>query len=1194
MYLKRLEIQGFKSFADGVEIELGPGITVIVGPNGCGKSNLTEAVQWVLGEQSARALRGYRMEDVIFSGTSRRRTHGMAEVSLTFDNTSQILPLAYEEVRITRRVYRSGESEYFINKTPCRLRDIQELFLSCGIGRAAFSIIAQGKIDEFLFMRPDERRVYLEEAAGVGKYRRRKADALQKLGETEQSLIRIRDLLGELERRRTPLAEQARIANLYNLYKNNRRQLELRLLEGQLCRIREKRNQVFTSQQTIQATLAQEQQRIAGLENEIKELENGLRERKKRIAHLEQEVDGIQKIKQEASIARVRAEEKLVSCSLRKRELESRLQGIEQKVSGSVAELHELGEACDRCVQQKKQIEAEIGMMEKGKEDWEKQKSRSDSDLEAHHLKVFDILHKKTALNSEIQGINNKRELLLRHQEDLKEKETAGNRRMQDLQEQIQRLDVLHSQQISSLEETLQECNDLRTCLDGLYKERQEVTTGIREHIQEFEGKQMRLRILLEAEEKKEGYQRGVREILKATAEGHASCQGIIGLVEDLLSSEARYEKALYVALGQAGQYLVCNTPEAAQSAIGYLKSRGTGRASFLPLTALDRWVKKGNRIRHYSDSEIIGHAADLVTCAHQYRNLADFLLGRTLVAKDIKTARIFAERHDYRVRVVTLDGDLLQPGGLITGGHITTSVTSRRRKQELAQLKTSLVKHQEALADLREQDQRLFDRIDAAAAKLKELEESVRRKERAKEQSGEQLTSLRLEIKQLTDFTQDFFLAGEEQGFHRDDLEPELRRLEQELAAIVEIEESLKAKRTGLDDHKKHCEKMLQDIQNRLVARRIELVSMQQEERHLFQKRDQIRVLTGQNDREREEIASGLKVLGAEMEALEAQKKCAYDQFVEFSGKEEISHRELTLRKQRAAAAERYYLAREKRTLKLKQIAWQHQQQVRHWELQDKHLGEQMEQIFARAQEMNIPLGPDTLVRELGRGEEAQIENKIKDYQEKLAAIGEVNFAAPFEFNELHERCDFLQQQEEDLREGKTTLCRVIKEMDEIVAGRFQKTYRTVRQNFENLFAALCEGGKAELLLTDESNLLETGLDVVVTPRGKKPRHLTLLSGGEKALTGIAFLFALLRTNPNPFYLLDEIEAALDEANLSRFSEFLKEMGEQSQLILISHRYQTMLVADTLYGVTMEEPGVSKLVSVQLSDWEQLPHAAG
>ncbi len=1185
MYLKRLEVQGFKSFADRVEIEFGPGITVIVGPNGCGKSNLTEAVQWVLGEQNARALRGYKMDDVIFSGTARRRPLGMAEVSITFDNSSGSFPLAYQEVCITRRVYRSGESEYFINKGSCRLRDIQELFSACGIGRAAFFVIAQGKIEEFLSFHPEERRFYLEDVAGVSKYRQRKAEAIKKLEETEQDLLRLRDILGELEVQRAPLTEQAQVAAQYQDFMQTLRKLELSLLRSQFHKISIKKEHLLETYQKVQNSLKQEKRRTVALEEELRNLKFDLDHKEAKISQIEKECAELQKLIQDLSIFKVRREEKFTSASLRRAELESQILLLVQKNQETKKELNEVEEEYRKCTEHKNQLEQDHTRIEKEKNEWEKNKARVNQDWELTNKELLEISQKKTSLISQVREVKNKKEIIWRQQENLKRKAEAGNRRIAEIREQIQEQTRLKELDAASLHDMLQALHKGQMQLQNLRKEKEDLARQVQKSLQKIQREQMRLSFLKEAEENKEGYEKGVKAVLQALAEERYSRQEILGLVEEIFSIEPEYETALDVALGRAAHYLVCASTEVAQSVITYLKSLGAGRASFLPLTALARWAEKKRSVPFRFESKIIGRAADLAKCGQKYQDVAEFLLGRTFIARDLKSARDFAESNYYRVRVVTLEGDLIQPGGLITGGKLgPRSSSSCRRRKEIAQISACLLKYRQNLENLKKRDESLALEINNTEKKCKELEDAYHFREIEKNRREQTLFTLTQELKQLTEFTQTFLSEKEDQCCEQD-LDKLAASLEQELSNVLEREKHLEAKRQDLEETRALYEKKLQELTNQITTLKVGLGSLNQELKHLAQKKYQVQSSLARQEAELKKMKSELERANQEICDLQDQEQEIQKKSDELETKRSFAEGELSFRKKQLRARKAYCAAKEKRHQKIKQKADQYQQQLSNMKLQISHFNEQAEQLLIRAREYGIELCEDNLGREVDKRAENKIKEQISELRKNLESLGEVNFTAPGELRRLEERINFLLQQKRDLEEGKEALNRIISKMDQIVVNRFLQAYQEVKKNFEEIFATLCEGGKAELFLSDEKNPLLTGLDLIVLPRGKKPRHLSLLSGGEKALTCIAFLFALLKTRPKPFYFLDEIEAFLDEVNIGRFTNFLKKIGESTQLILISHRYQTMQAADTLYGVTMEEPGVSKLISVNLTD---------
>ena len=1184
MFLKRIEIQGFKSFAERVEIDLAPGITAIVGPNGCGKSNLTEAVQWVLGEQNVRALRGYRMEDVIFAGTSRRRSYGMAEVTLTFNNSQGVLPLEYDEVSVSRRVYRSGEGEYFINKMPCRLRDIQELFLACGISRAAFSIVAQGRIEEFISQRPEERRLNLEELAGISKYRQRKADAVNKLEETEGVLVRLQDVVHELDRQLAPLAEQARIANQYNESQERLKGLEARLVGSQFAKAMAKKKAIAATIEDLQAGKETALIKADLMAGELKDLEEGLRERKERLAAREQEAGQVRQQLQEAQVEFARLEEKYSSSLSRQAELRGRLQVIARKDQEIASEMQQIASQDKQCRDQKVLAEQRCLELEQALEEGEKTRQRLNSEWEKNNGELFEVLHQKTLLASQVKEFQNKKEAARRQQENLGQKSAENAGRIDQIREQIGEKSRLLKIKTDSLVENASELEQARQRAAGISREREQIVPAIQKQVQENERCKTRLQMIQESEKNRDGYQRGVRAILQARARGEAFCSRILGMVEELFTISREYETALYTALGRAAHYFVCDSPEVAQQALVFLKKQEFGRASFLPLTALQRWMEKERAPRYVHGAEILGRGAELVSCGDEYRNVAEFLLGRTFFAMSLKDARQFAESNYYRVRVVTLDGDLIQPGGLITGGREDQPAQfAIRRRREIAQLSEDQSRGQQALDALEQKRAALTGEQNSIAARIRELETTGRSLEKEQSDLEQAISSWNRELQRLHEYAQEWLLESNEENYRRGDLDQEIERSGHDLARVLESENELEQRRVQIEQERKDCDESLRRLNGQLSESRVRLVSLNQEIKYLEQKAQQENNLIGEQQRERAQVEAALADLLDEMNGYEEQKEHCRKRLNALEGRKTAIESDLGLRRKQADAKESYFHAKEKRYLRIKHLGWQREQKVHSLEAQVRHLEEQLDEVRARALELELDLDQAPGAPELERQEEIGIKEQVASLKDRLGSFGEINFAAPGEYAALVERHSFLMEQREDMEDGRKALQGVIREMDQIVASRFRQLFAEVRQNFETVFAALFDGGTGELFLTDEKDLMTAGIDVRVLPPGKKPRHLSLLSGGEKALTGISFLFALLQTRPSPFYFLDEIEAFLDESNLVRFADFLCKMAEKAQIILISHRPRTMQVADTLYGITMEEPGISKLVAVEM-----------
>jgi len=1185
VYLKRLEIQGFKSFAERVIIEFDQGITVIVGPNGCGKSNLTDAIKWVLGEQSARSLRGYRMDDVIFSGTSRRRPLGMAEVSVTFDNSDQTLPLPYQEVNITRRVFRSGEGEYFINKNPCRLRDIQELFAHCGISRAAFSITSQGKIDEFIMVPPQERRVFLEEIAGVRNYRQRKNEALRKLEETEDSLVRLQDLLAELEKRRIPLQKQAEIAEQYQRFLQLCRDAEKRLLEGQLAGIKQKEELLLAESEKIKSYFRFLEDGFTLLEKDLVDFKQGLAARREGIEQLNNNLDQLGRVFQEVNAAYVRLEEKIISCENRKKELQARLAVISERKKETKAELAELEAAWERLRGLQLDAQQKLSGIEEEKKAWEEQKRLTNKSWEDIDQEIFDILHRKASLVSEVRVLNNKKEVFARQQESIVKKSAAAKAQLEELQKKIQTVEEKCREYEGLLAAKSAELAKEEKRLESLLREQAEVSTKLYSLSQQMNRDQERFRVLKEAESHQEGYQEGVRRILQATAAGVRFNGEMLVLVEELLQIDPAYGVALDAALGRAAHHFICETPQAAQDAIAFLKKEKAGKASFFPLSALQYWSLPPIRKIEMVDG-FIGRMADLITCKNWYRKLVEYLLGRTYLVDNLHNASIFAEKNRYQYRVVTLQGDLIQPGGLFTGGASKTRYpTTRGRKQELAELEAKMLKCRQEYAQYNEQNKKLQTEQEAVRNRIEGIREDRKRTEDAIRDHRHQLSIWTQELQKLKETVESCRLESEELQYHQQELNQQLSELEKDLEVISAREREVESKRAELEKIRQEYEEKTQDIMSRLSKAQVSFSTFTQDLKHQEQKKEQIKQLLELREQEFKKVENDLYLLKDEIKAILEQKDQLQQQLAALTKQKNEINETIVFRKQQVAAWERYINARERRFLKIKEILLKSKQRLQNNSIKLQHLREQWEEIFRKAAEDNLTLDQDN-PKPLNRKEEYELKDKVILLKKQMTDLGEVNFAAPGEYLEINERIENLKNQITDLEEGKRSLTKMIDDFDRVAAAKFKKTYQEVRSNFQEIYHLLSNGGEADIILTDKNDLLETGIDICVVPRGKKPRHLSLLSGGEKALTGISFLFAMLQSNPSPVYLLDEIEAFLDEANLIRFANFLRKLSASHQLILISHRYHTMEIADHLFGVTMDEPGVSKIVSVELSEY--------
>jgi chromosome segregation protein len=1182
VYLKRIEIVGFKSFADRTELEFFPGVTAIVGPNGSGKSNISDCIRWVLGEQSAKSLRGNKMEDVIFAGSETRKPVNYCEVTLTLDNTDQELPLDYNEVTVTRRVYRSGEGEYFINKQACRLKDITELFMDTGLGKEAYSIIGQGRIEEILSTKAEDRRGIFEEAAGIVKYKARKREAEKKLEETEANLVRIGDVISELETQIGPLAEQAATAESYRHLKEELDTIEISLHVHQIEDLHKRwsegndEGKRLREQHMDQATVvSQEEANFAEMKWMADQLEEEWEAKNSKLVHAIQECE--------------KAEGRYEVLRERTRNL---LQGRED-ISGTRGKLaKELGI-----------IEAELKQLQERVEDLRKKRSdflreleekqglvkefldRSERENELERLKadLIEKLNEAAGKRNEIKNIHGQREMLARREERLSEDEEELIARIQTVEQALEeaRKQVLTHQK--EAEGLLKRLHEQQEWLHRHAEQKKQLETKLREKQNEWLSSSSRYELLRDMQEEYGGYNIGVRNILQAAKAGKVS--GVCGAVAERIQVPAPYETALETALGAALQHVIVESEKAGREAIQFLKRNNGGRATFLPLDVMKgRSLGRSERLAIEDHPGFVGIAAEMVGCEEKYREVINYLLGAVVVAKTIADANVLARLLQYRVRVVTLDGDIVNPGGSMTGGSVQkkgTSLLGRQREIEelekkLADLQQSVrdvekrigeietqsariqkeqLQLQEQLALMNEASRQAEALIRENTAEKRGLEERLQvvraeidqcRKEmyewtERQEQVTRELDALELQTSEITRRVDELQTTLREQMSVQEDLSEEVTEVKVKLAGI---DQEITSTEENILRLKKRFEEISEEMETKV------------REQTLIEERLQ------QTKREMAECESQM----VSTAALRASAQAELD---------DVKGRKAELNK---AIADAEHRVRESR-LVLRNLENQvHQNEVKVNRLDVElanalgKLADEYQISFELAKE-RYPIPEDLNAAK----------NRASALREEIEALGDVNLGAVDEYNRISERYTFLSEQRDDLIEAKAKLYEVIRDIEEEMSKRFLETFTAIRAQFTDVFAQLFGGGRADLLLVDPENLLTTGIEIVAQPPGKKLQNLSLLSGGERALTAISLLFAILRVKPVPFCVLDEVEAALDEANVSRFAEYLREFSAQTQFIVITHRKGTMEGADVLYGVTMEESGVSKLVSVKL-----------
>lgn len=1182
MYLKRVELFGFKSFAEKTVIELGPGVTGVVGPNGSGKSNITEAVRWALGEQSPHELRGAKMEDVIFAGTDRRRPVGYAEVSVTLDNSDGAFPLDYGEITVTRRVDRSGEGEYFLNKVPCRLRDIHDLFADTGIGRQAYSFIGQGKIDEILLARPEERRFLFEEAAGIVRYKNRKREAQRKLEETGTALMRLTDLIGELSGQVEDLAVQADRAERYLSYQSELTRLEVQAL---VLDIRQAR----TAWQKAQAENAGLRRELQQAEAALAAAEQELEQRQARGSELEGDLaaaqDELLELSSQVEKARGRLtvlEEKSRAAAEEEDRVRAEMAALEQRHAQVTSQAAAFEAQRQRLRQSAQGLEQEIALREQeagALADEAAAQTQAQQRLQERALDLTRrVADRKNWLGSGEQGLQSVRERLA----EAEAAQKAGEAEAASLETRIR-------QAQAELDEGLENRESLRrqrgqqqqekTALEGRLAALTQEERQTRDRLQGLDG---RLRLLEEMHREHEGYGQGVRRVLVA----RSALPGIVGVVAELIQVPEAYEKAMETALGAGIQNLVTRTEEDARRAIDWLKRENAGRATFLPLDLVR--PRSDRSPRGLKDDGVLGLALDLIRFDEEVRPALASLLGGVVVARDMKAAVRVAKANDLRIRVVTLDGDLLSPGGAMTGGSAnprSAGLLSRERERQEAQAEVERLRgHLQALAariqEASERRQALETAVAQASQALHELDLTLAGRTKDLERMREERArAVRLADEAALESAQ---LASQLAGSQRmaSQWAVELQALEAEYQQALEAQEAAAAAVRDLAARREQAAAALTDLRVRAASVAQEGVSLGEQVQQAARTGEE---LARQTEEKRQHLTR-LTDRRASLQSEAAEASRDLDGWEEKRSQAGLRQQDLSQRRaQDMEAAARL----ERQVRQLRRTTGDLSSRLHGGELlETQHrvaseagidrLFDQYQLSYLEAQE-----------RVVGLEEGPQQQERMAELRHLLEGLGTVNTGAIEEYRRVSERHAFLQGQKADLEGARAALDRVIAEMDERIKERFAQTFQQVRAAFHETFATLFGGGRADIVLVDPDNLLETGVDVVAQPPGKKPQALSLLSGGEKALTAIALVFAILRIKPTPFCILDEIEAALDDANVDRFARALEQFGRETQFVVVTHQKGTMAVADVLYGVSMEEKGISKLASVRLAQRE-------
>ncbi|PWK12762.1 chromosome segregation protein SMC [Tumebacillus permanentifrigoris] len=1184
MYLKRIEAIGFKSFADRTELEFVPGVTAVVGPNGSGKSNISDAIRWVLGEQSAKSLRGSKMEDVIFAGSDGRKAVNFCEVSLTLDNSNRELDLDYNEVTVTRRVYRSGDSEYMINKQTCRLKDISELFMDTGLGKEAYSIIGQGRIDEILSNKSEDRRGIFEEAAGIVKYKSRKKEAEKKLDETTANLIRIADVIGELDASMEPMGFQAEVAKEARELRQQLERYEVALYVHDIEDLHQRWKEGSGEGEKLSADHLDRSAQVNLQEADYEKL-------RWELAQIEQSIEAAQK----ALVEVVQEHEK----SEGRRKL---LQERQQNLQASHTDLDSVLEKLTRehqqhtamRVEEQSKADALHAHIESLKRDLEEKLNlakgfldRAEREGEVESLKsdLIEKLNDSASKRNELKNLESALEILERRIARQVEEERDFTQRVTQLRVALDEANKQRGEEGVQEAEVTDMLQSLRQKVDAETRDQEKRSGILRQWQTDQTSHRSRLELLRDMESQYGGYQVGVRNVLQAATRGNV--QGVHGAVAELMQVPREYELAMETALGGAMQSVVVRDEKAARDAIHFLKSSGGGRATFLPLDVIKgRPLGKSERMAIQGHSGFVGIGSELVKSDAQYQNIVDNLLGSVVVARAIADANALARLLQYRVRIVTLDGDVVNPGGSMSGGSVQKKGTSLLgRTREIEEMEDKLKAMNTKIADA----QSVYEQKEA---QLVQAKDEIRRLSERSEQQRGSMYSYDAQIRELTaqlrGVEERLELVTLELGQYRLEEQDNRSKQDQVRNSLVVLESetiSLQRLVDELQSVLREQQTVAADVNEEVTAFKVKLAGVEQEQASVMNNvlRLQARLAElaeeiEERERERQGLTQRLEETAQELLAAES----LYANFEEHRKEAETKldlHREAKLglaSRMRQMEAQ----LREAR-LQLKNL----EQLVHHNEVKVNRLDVELNNSLTKlAEEYHISF--ELAKERYPMPEELAItKRKVQEFRREIERLGDVNYGAIEEYARMQERHAYLTEQRNDLTTAVEQLYEVIREIEDEMSKRFNETFYAIREQFSDVFVALFGGGRADLTLTDPEKPLTTGIDVVAQPPGKKLQNLQLLSGGERALAALALLFAILRIKPVPFCVLDEVEAALDDANVARYSMYLRDFSKQTQFIVVTHRKGTMEGADVLYGITMQESGVSKVVSVRLVD---------
>lgn len=1173
MYLKSVELYGFKSFPNKIQFQFDHGITAIVGPNGSGKSNIADAVRWVLGEQSAKQLRGSSMQDVIFAGTETRKPLGYCQVDLTIDNSDKVLPVEYREVKVSRRVYRSGDSDYMINGSSCRLKDIHALFLDTGVGKEGYSIIGQGQIERILSARPEDRRLLFDEAAGIVKFKERKAAALQKLEEETVDLARLSDLIEELEKQEKTLGEQAITAKEYLRLRDDLKKYEinsfLRLMDSFADNLK-----ALTEKNAIVSADLQERKTVYDRqEKEYEEIAEQLKE-KERAYEQVNELAHDQKLRAERAGAAIRLDqERLAYLSGNHATLTSRMEELYEQQLQQEKELVLLGRQDEKERQALQEKQQEIAAFAATKAELEEQIAKETQKELAYQEQKLNRVRQIAEREAALRQLEAESESSRKQQEAVAARQTVLERTVAVLEQELTACRQQEEELLRRQDELLKTKTGVAKRTAKLETERAELEKRERQLQTAYREKESRKNALLDLESNYEGYFLAVKKVLDRKK------AGTIGVVADILEVEEKYQKAIETALGNRLQNIITQTDQDAEEAIAFLKQNKFGRATFLPLNTVT-----GVRAKDIEAATgYLGIASDLVKYDRRYERIVQSLLGNLFVTDTLPNARKLAARHQQRLRIITLDGEILSPGGSISGGEFKNAksmIFSRKNDilkletelaelaVELAQVTETLTQQQQKVEDSRKESEEIAAQEQAANLEMNRLILMLEQKKKEQQQHAEERNNLQQEA---------------------DELKAKLQKLTEMKQMQKEDGEPLSAEEEGAAEEKR--KEMLQTLQSDLdcvnediMEVKLQITAMEERLSHSQERVQAIHRIIREADAKRAELAKELTAIDLEKlkkeQSLEEQKALLEELL---STQKEAEEKRILLKNEKALIqAKKENLQADKENY-YKEVSLLEKEQVRLGMQIDKYEEQKEAQADYMWTEYELTYSTAKPWEQPDLGSDTALKSNMKRLKEEMKALGDVNVAAITEYQEIKERLAFNAGQRADILEAEGKLKAMIADLEQQMQERFAREFEEINQRFAKVFQELFGGGLGYLSLTEKENILESGISIHVQPPGKKLKNMMLLSGGERAFTAIALLFAIQSLRPSPFCILDEIEAALDDANVYKFATYLHKLTKDTQFIVITHRKGTMESADALYGITMQEKGVSTQVSVKM-----------